>query len=212
MKDEIFSLLTLHSSLINTNATLSILSDQLRMIHTWRQITTHQCRNIVYPSLNSASDVAVIPGFNSGTVGFHQSQFSSLFLPLCSPAFEFFFQGPLESVRFARSFRRPAGSSDQTRDSFLTVLHSINTIRSLARRDWRAPSRAAFVGRCARCQGHAAHRPSPVLSVAPTRSATGFTFSSLSRRTTFNPFIQEDTSRPSSSQIFCPACFHLVIS
>ena len=185
------------------------------MIHTSRKITTHQCHNIVYPSLNSASDVAVIPGFNSGTVGFHQSQ-SSLSLSLSlsfSPAFEFFFfQGPVESVRFARSFRRPAGSSNQTRDSFLTVLHSINTIRSLARRDWRAPSRAAFVGRCARCQGHAAHRPSPVLSVAPTRSATGFTFSSLSRRTTFNPFIQEDTSRPSSSQIFCPACFHLAIS
>ena len=186
------------------------------MIHTSRKITTHQCHNIVYPSLNSASDVAVIPGLIQ-----EQSVFTkanpplslSLSLSLTSPAFEFFFfQGPVESVRFARSFRRPAGSSNQTRDSFLTVLHSINTIRSLARRDWRAPSRAAFVGRCARCQGHAAHRPSPVLSVAPTRSATGFTFSSLSRRTTFNPFIQEDTSRPSSSQIFCPACFHLAIS
>lgn len=60
------------------------------MIHTSRKITTHQCHNIVYPSLNSASDVAVIPGFNSGTVGFHQSHpplFRSLSLSV-SPSFQ----------------------------------------------------------------------------------------------------------------------------
>lgn len=112
------------------------------------------------PSINySASDVAVIPQFNSGTFGFHRNRSFPL------PRF-FFFLSPWNPRDSPRSFRRAVPrdrpAKPETRSSLGSPLYKYHTLLSASRlvarehRGERGGRRAGFVGRCARCQGHAA--------------------------------------------------------
>lgn len=84
------------------------------------------------PSINySASDVAVIPQFNSGTFGFHRNRSFPL------PPSILLFPKPVESARFARSFRRAVPRDRpaklETRSSLGSPLYKYHTLLSASR-------------------------------------------------------------------------------
>lgn len=140
------------------------------------------------PSINySASDVAVIPQFNSGTFGFHRNRSFPL------PPSILLFPKPVESARFARSFRRAVPRDRpaklETRSSLGSPLYKYHTLLSASRlvaREHRGERGGGGRGEEeSRLRGplrsvprsRGPHRPSPVLSVAPATLWTKFIFS-----------------------------------
>lgn len=134
------------------------------------------------PSINySASDVAVIPQFNSGTFGFHRNRSFPL------PRF-FFFLSPWNPRDSPRSFRRAVPrdrpAKPETRSSLGSPLYKYHTLLSASRLVARE-HRGERGGEESRLRGplrsvprsRGPHRPSPVLSVAPATLWTKFIFS-----------------------------------
>ena len=138
-----------------------------------------------------------------------------LLLPLLTASS--FFQRPVESARFAPFLLAdPAGSGRTplrpTRSPHGSPLYKYHTLLSASRlarhrqepEKERERERESSVGRCARCQGHAgpigpllSSRWPPHALLQPARVSPSL-LCTRGRRTTFNPFIQEDTGRSSS--------------